>query len=236
MNTPIIITIDGPAGVGKSTIAKQLGTILHIPYLDTGAMYRKLALYFENTLDSLSQKSLEQYNHLVFQLKGIGQHSILLFNGIPIGNEIRTEMAGTLASKISSFPLVRTYMKNVQQELGKHTSLIAEGRDMGTEVFPNAQFKFFLDANLFIRAERRFNQLEKKGDSPNFNEILRSINYRDECDRAREIAPLTPANDAIVIDTSSLDIENVLKIMLDYIVYKNNKELLLPMVVASHIQ
>lgn len=218
MEQHTIITIDGPAGVGKSTLAKKLGIILNLPYLDTGAMFRKLALQLGNKVKTLPDSILqEQCKKVTFQLQGVGKNSLLMCNGEVIGHEIRSEAAGILAAQIGERTIIREYLKNIEQQIGNTMSIVAEGRDLGTEVFPKAQFKFFIDANPTIRAQRRFNQLKKEGIFQDYNDILHSINYRDKIDKNREIAPLEPAKDAILIDSSTMDIDSILKIMLNYI-------------------
>lgn len=218
MEQHTIITIDGPAGVGKSTLAKKLGTILKLPYLDTGAMFRKLALQLGNKVETLPDSTLqEQCKKVTFQLQGVGKNSLLMCNGEAIGHEIRSETAGILAARLGKRTIIREYLKKIEQQIGNAMSIVAEGRDLGTEVFPKAQFKFFIDANPIIRAQRRFNQLKKKGIFQDYNDILHSINYRDKLDKNRKIAPLEPAKDAILIDSSTMDIDSILKIMLNYI-------------------
>lgn len=218
MSKNIIITIDGPAGVGKSTIAKHVGTKLGFPYLDTGAMFRTLALHLGPNLEDLSEDILyEECLHFTFQLKGTGKDSTLMCNNKPIKENIRSEKAGELAAKLSISPTVRKYMKMIQRQLGETMSLVVEGRDMGTAIFPNAQYKFFLDANLTIRAQRRFSQLQKKGETPNFTDIATAIMHRDTLDQQRSIAPLLPAPDAIYIDTSYMDMNTVCDTILNQI-------------------
>lgn len=218
MEQHTIITIDGPAGVGKSTLAKKLGTILNLPYLDTGAMFRKLALQLGNKVETLPDSILqEQCKKVTFQLQRVGKNSLLMCNGEAIGHEIRSETAGILAARLGERTIIREYLKKIEQQIGNTMSIVAEGRDLGTEVFPKAQFKFFIDANPIIRAQRRFNQLKKEGIFQDYNDILHSINYRDKLDKNREIAPLEPAKDAILIDSSTMDIDSILKIMLNYI-------------------
>lgn len=211
-----IITLDGPAGVGKSTLAKQVATVLNMPYLDTGAMFRTVALRLGPGAEKLPYPDLlARCMGFSFRLEGTGADTVLLCNDVPTGKEIRREEVGQLASSLATVAVVRDYLKEAQRILGEATPLVVEGRDMGTVIFPNARFKFFLDARIEVRAMRRFKELQIKGEKPDLEAITASIRTRDEKDRTRPIAPLKPAADAKIIDTSDLDIEGVLDVILE---------------------
>ena len=213
-----IITLDGPAGVGKSTLAKRLATILGIPYLDTGAMFRTIALRLGPGAEALPEDELRaRCNVFRFKLQGGGEHSVLLCNGVPVGPEIRTEEVGRLASRLATSTVVRDSLKEAQRALGE-TGLVAEGRDMGTVVFPAARFKFFLDARPEVRGLRRFEELRAKGEPADLARITEMIRQRDDMDRNRAVAPLKPAADAKIVDTSELDIEGVLNVLVNAVV------------------
>lgn len=205
-----IITIDGPAGVGKSTLAKRVAAHAGLAYLDTGAMFRIIAKRLGAKGLALSPATLEaELGKLVFSLSGAGTDTALACNGIVAGQEIRTEEVGALASEFAQLPPVRTYLKKAQQALGAEYALVAEGRDMGTAIFPDAKYKFFLDASAEVRAARRVNQLRENGVEADLATITAQIKERDERDRNRAIAPLKPAEDAVIIDTSALTIDGV---------------------------
>lgn len=205
-----IVTLDGPAGVGKSTIAKRVAGHLGIAYLDTGAMFRILAHTFGEKGLALTGEALAlELNTLHFSLSGSGEATRLLCNGVVAGLEIRTEDVSMLASRYATLPVVRAYLKKAQQDLGKAFPLVAEGRDMGTAIFPDAPCKFFLDASPEVRARRRVRQLAENGVTEDLTTVIRQIKERDDLDRNRAIAPLRPADDAMIIDTSSLRIDQV---------------------------
>ncbi|MDL2285213.1 (d)CMP kinase [Desulfovibrio sp. OttesenSCG-928-F07] len=206
-----IITLDGPAGVGKSSLARSLAQQKGLPFLDTGAMFRCIALHFGEQGLTLTQAELAtRLNELQFSLQGVGDSSTLLCNGKAPGNEIRTETIAALASKYAAMPAVREYTTQCQQEIGRHFSLVAEGRDTGTVIFPTASNKFFLDASTKVRALRRQKQLAEQGRNEDLAALEQQIQARDEQDRNRPIAPLKAAPDAVVIDTSNLNMQEVL--------------------------
>ncbi|MBU1003889.1 MAG: (d)CMP kinase [Proteobacteria bacterium] len=210
MSTAIIVTIDGPAGVGKTTLAKRVADALGVAYLDTGAMFRATALILGHGADQLPENELDaRLADIHFSLSGSGSVSTLSVHGRVIGDEIRSEEVGMMASTVGTLPRVRSFLKEQQQAVGAVTSLVAEGRDMGTVVFPRASAKIFLDAAPEIRARRRVDQLHEMGKPADLSEITEQIRARDHQDRNRAIAPLKPAEDAHIIDTGPLDIEGV---------------------------
>lgn len=207
---PFIITLDGPAGVGKSTVAQTLAHFFSLAYLDTGAMFRAVALHLGEGSWTWPRKTLQTaLNAMHFDLSGPGPAARLTVNNQHIGQEIRAEEVGLWASHLGQRPVVRDYLKRAQQEIGRKTSLVAEGRDMGSVVFPGATRKFFLDATPEERARRRWLQLKSMGHIADLKTLTRDLRLRDEQDRNRSVAPLRPAPDACVVDTTNLSLQQV---------------------------
>ena len=212
-----IVTIDGPSGAGKSTISRGLAAKLHFTYLDTGAMYRAVGLALERQGINLADTEA-----LAKSLAGIeltlvpnGDDDVrVLLGSEDISQAIRTPEMGMVASRVSANPLVREKLTALQRQLGDKGSIVAEGRDMGTVVFPKAPCKFFLVASAEERARRRQAQLAEKGQIVDYQEILDQISKRDYDDSRRELAPLKPADDAIIVDSSSMDPAAVIDCML----------------------
>lgn len=213
-----IVTLDGPAGVGKTSLARKVAQALGIAYLDTGAMFRVTALKLgEGAWDMPGPQLARRLASMTFGLEGVGKSSVLFCDGMPVGDEVRTEQVGMWASRVASRNEIREYQKAAQRAMGARTSLVAEGRDMGSVIFPKARHKFFLDADPRVRAQRRADQLQAMGQSADLDTIEQSIRQRDDLDRNRSIAPLAPAPDAIIVDTSKLNLEQVFAAIMDEI-------------------
>lgn len=218
-----VITIDGPAGVGKTTVAKRLANKLGFTYVDTGAMYRALALTAQERNITPEQPELlgKLARELPLSFQQNGMNFSVFLAGRDVSEEIRSPQIGMLASTISKLLVVREALWALQRKLAqKVRKAIFEGRDMGTVVFPNAVLKFFLTASPEIRAERRWKQLTASGKEVTYEEIYQTLLRRDKQDMEREIAPLKPAPDAMVIDTSNLGVESVVNKMYQHILNK----------------
>ena len=216
-----IITIDGPSGAGKSTISKLLAARLHYTYLDTGAMYRVVGLQVARSgLNLEAEGTREKLVELLAGLEltlapgGEDQETRAFLKGEDVSALIRTPEMAMVASRVSAEPEVRKKLTEMQRAIGTNGSIVAEGRDMGTIVFPEARYKFFLDASPEERARRRQKQLREQGCAVDYDEILTQIRKRDRDDSTRSLAPLKPAPDAIVIDTSQMSIDEVVSFML----------------------
>lgn len=216
----IIITVDGPSGAGKGTLCYALAEKLGFALLDSGAIYRVTALAALKSAvkldDELALATLARNLDIQFIPKN-GEVEIIL-NNENVSGQIRTQDVADAASKIAVFPQVRAALLQLQQDFAKtDKGLIADGRDMGTVVFPNAEVKLFLDASAEERAKRRFKQLQSKGINGNFDQILAEIKERDFRDRNRPVAPLKPADDALLLDSTELSIEEVIAQALQFI-------------------
>ena len=221
-NTQIpIITIDGPVGSGKGSLAVMLARHLNFHLLDSGALYRVLALAITkhgvNVDDEASIQKIAVDLNVSFKEKVIGEPAAIILDNQDVSYEIRQEECGSLASVISAYPAVRAALMGRQREFLKSPGLVADGRDMGTVVFPDADIKFFLTATQEIRALRRSKQLQDKHCSVNLTSLLDEIKSRDDRDINRLISPLKPANDAIVIDSSAMTINQVFNKMVEVI-------------------
>ena len=212
MAKTISIAIDGPAGAGKSTIAKRLAKELGYYYVDTGAIYRTVA-YFMDLL-GIAPKDTDGVTRYIDELtveieydETGAQHMIM--NGMDVTDDIRTPDISQKASLVSAQPVVREMLLDMQRDVAKKHNVIMDGRDIGTVVLPRANVKIFLTASAEVRAQRRFQELQAKGSKDSYEKVLADIKLRDHQDTTREIAPLKQAKDAVLVDTSDMDIEAV---------------------------
>ena len=207
------IAIDGPAGAGKSTIAKRLAKELGYCYVDTGAIYRTVAYFFDlwgvapKDIDGITRYIDELNIAIEYDEEGT-QHMIM--NGMDVTADIRTQEISQKASLISAHAIVREMLLDMQRDVAKTHNVIMDGRDIGTVVLPKANVKIFLTASAEVRAQRRTDELIAKGQKANYNQILKEIQQRDYQDTHREVAPLKLARDSIKVDTSNLDIDGVI--------------------------
>ena len=208
------IAIDGPAGAGKSTIAKRLAAELGYRYVDTGAIYRTVAYFFD--LWGVAPKDIDGINRYIDELNiaieydedGL-QHMIM--NGIDVTGDIRTQDIAQKASLVSAHSVVRDMLLDMQRDVAKQYNVIMDGRDIGTVVLPKANVKIFLTASAEVRAQRRTDELVAKGQKADYNKVLQEIKQRDYQDTHRPVAPLKMARDSVKVDTSDMDIEQVLE-------------------------
>ncbi|AQT59393.1 cytidylate kinase [Cellvibrio mixtus] len=213
---PVVITIDGPSGAGKGTLSQMLASYTGYHLLDSGALYRLVALAALNSGVDLNNEQLvaQIASTLDVVFKVSGNKTTILLVGRDVTSAIRQESVSMAASQIAAYPAVRAALLERQREFAVLPGLIADGRDMGTTVFPAAQTKLFLTASAEARAERRYKQLIAKGDPVEMTSLIKDIQERDERDSNRAVSPLRPAEDAIVIDSTSMTIEQVFAKML----------------------
>ena len=222
----MIIAIDGPAGSGKTTTAKNVARNLGYLHINTGAMYRGVTLKFIEygiSVNHFSEVELKKIlDDTIFEFTGIDT-SILFMNGKDISDKIKTHEVTDIVSSVSSIGMVRERMVYYQREMSLNKNVVLEGRDIGSVVFPNADFKFFLVADLYVRANRRKKQMELNGEFVSLDLILNSLRERDEKDTMRSHSPLIKTKDAIELDTTHLTIENQINFIINK-VNQNNKE------------
>ncbi len=215
MEKRLVITVDGPAGSGKSTVSRMIAEEISYMYLDTGLLYRAVAwrtmqLGISLSDDTAVRKACEDVS---VPLDTNGSMKVEV-EGQDVSKYLRTEEIGMIASSVSAIPTVREALLPLQRRAGRHGGIVAEGRDMGTVVFPDADVKFFLDAKVEERARRRYLQLTENGGNADWDEVKRGLLVRDHQDRSREIAPLRPAHNSVVLDTTDIGIEEVVGMMI----------------------
>lgn len=219
MDKIIRIALDGPSGSGKSTIAKRLSSKLNILYLDTGAMYRATALKAISLgIDTLDEQAVSTFiDNIDLKIEYVDgcQHTIL--DGEDVSEKIREPHVSMAASNISSLKCVRLKMVDMQRSIASEMSCVLDGRDIGSYVLPNADFKFYITASVDVRADRRFKELTLKGHKVDFDQLREEIEQRDYNDKTRDFSPLVRAEDAILIDTSFMNIEQVVSKVLSII-------------------
>lgn len=221
----IAVAIDGPAGAGKSTIARAAAAELGFIYVDTGALYRSIGLNaLRSGIDLTDTKAIEDsLNGLKVELAFDAEGSqVVLLNGEDVSSLIRTPEVSMSASKVSAVPAVRAFLLDLQRNMAKTQSVIMDGRDIGTVVLPDAEVKIFLTASPEIRAKRRFDELVEKGQEVKYEDVLADVIERDYNDSHREIAPLKPAEDSKLADTSGLTLEESISLIIN-IIKENTK-------------
>jgi cytidylate kinase len=215
----VVITIDGPSGAGKSTVSKALARKLNFAYLDSGALYRAVGL--AATWDGMEQAAESEVapwlSGVDLSAKPEGDRFWVLIDGRDVEPFIRNEEIGSVASRLSAMACVRGFLLEVQRRAAKMGSLVAEGRDMGTVIFPEAEAKFFVTANDEERANRRLKELLPESPELSLEEVLKQIRDRDKRDSSRDLSPLAPAKDAVVLDTSAMSFEQVLENLLCHV-------------------
>ena len=219
-----IITIDGPSGSGKGTLAAKLADHYQFHLLDSGALYRLLGLSFHQKQligllddEAVLKQSVTIATNLDIVFKSTEAGTAILLEGVDVSQTIRTEQIGELASKVAAIPALRAALVDRQHAFAQAPGLVADGRDMATTIFPQAQAKIYLTASAESRAERRVKQLQGMGLAVKISEILSNIQDRDKRDMERSVAPLKPSEDAYIIDSSKLNIDEVFKLMTDYV-------------------
>lgn len=214
-----VVAIDGPAGSGKGTITKLVGKKLNLVNIDTGAMYRCASLYMiKNNIDMQQLDKIEEMLKTIkIEQKKEDDLDKFYLNGEDVSDKIRESEVNSIVSQVSHILIVREKMVELQREMGKNTDIIMEGRDIGTNVFPNADVKIYLDATAEERAKRRLNQNKEKGITDSYEEILENIKFRDNNDKNSTVAPLKQAKDSIYIDTTNMQINEVTQKIIEII-------------------
>ncbi len=221
MSKFVSIAIDGPAGAGKSTMARAVAKELGYIYVDTGAIYRTVGYYVD--LCGIGPKDVDGVTRLIddvnieirYDENGVQQ---MILNGKDVSGEIRTQRMSDYASKLSTLQVVRDFLLDVQRDMARNNHVVMDGRDIGTVVLPDAQVKIFLTASAEVRANRRLLELQAKGDKKaTYEKVLKEIKERDDRDTNRPIAPLKPAADSVLLDTSDMNIEQAVSAMKDII-------------------
>ena len=214
------IAIDGPSGAGKSTLSKMVAKEFGLIYVDTGAMYRTIGLFVQR--NGVGSKDAENVEKLLPEIKiemkydETGTQRMIL-NGEDVSGDIRLPQISIYASDVSAMPAVRAFLLEMQRSMAKTYDVIMDGRDIGTVVLPNAGLKIFLSADAEDRAARRFAELHEKGISTTYKDVLKDINYRDENDSKRAAAPLKPAEDSVIVDTTGYTLKDSFKVISDLV-------------------
>lgn len=221
----ISIAIDGPGGAGKSTIAKALAKKLGYIYVDTGALYRAIGLYMiKKGVDLKNVDAIvKKLDEVKVELKYVNDEQRVLLCGDDVSEDIRKPEVSMAASSVSAIPAVRDFLLGLQRKMANENNVIMDGRDIGTVVLPNAEIKLFLTASAEERAMRRYKELIEKGKDVEYETVYKELCERDYQDSHREIAPLKPADDATVIDTTGNDLEKSVQVLMDFISPKLNK-------------
>lgn len=219
MKNKFSIALDGPSGSGKSTLAKYLSHKLNVLYLDTGAMYRACAVKaIKCGIDTLDEKGVSSFiGDIDLKIKYVDGAQRTFLDGEDVSEKIREPHVSMAASNISSLKCVRLKMVEMQRKIASEMSCVLDGRDIGSFVLPNADYKFFITASVEVRAKRRFDELAQKGHKVDYEELKKEIEQRDFNDKNRDFAPLRQAEDAILIDTSDMNIEQVIEEVLEYL-------------------
>ena len=213
------VAVDGPAGAGKSTISRAAAKELGFIYVDTGALYRAVGVYaLRNGIGTKDSENIEKaLNDIVVELKFVGDVQHVFLNGEDVSTEIRTPEASMAASDVSAIPCVRAFLFDLQRDIAKKNNCIMDGRDIGTVVLPDAKIKIFLTASAEERAKRRYKELVEKGAKDTYEDVLADLEKRDYQDSHREIAPLKPAEDSVIVDTSDYNFDEAKNIIVNII-------------------
>ena len=213
------VAVDGPAGAGKSTISRAAAKELGFIYVDTGALYRAVGVYaLRNGIGTKDSENIEKaLKNIVVELKFVGDVQHVFLNGEDVSTEIITPEASMAASDVSAIPFVRAFLFDLQRDIAKKNNCLMDGRDIGTVVLPDAKIKIFLTASAEERAKRRYKELVEKGAKDTYEEVLADLEKRDYQDSHREIAPLKPAEDSVIVDTSDYNFDEAKNIIVNII-------------------